>query len=167
MQNSDFVTWIFSQIPSSVQRFEKSPRTPRRVLGPPLRPSGMAVCHWGFFKSPMHSGGQHQNHLNNKQIFYTIFGWVIWRLLKSLEFLTWLEVGDDWIVNGTNYLFPKGEFFRLSEGSHWFECSIYLMLFPKGEFLRTHRVGPLGLSGYLSLVLLLCILTPLRTVPII
>ena len=33
-------------------------------------------------------------------------------------------------------------------------------LSPKGEFLRTHRVGPLGLSGSLSLVLLLCILTP-------
>ena len=27
-------------------------------------------------------------------------------------------------------------------------------LFPKGEFLRTHRVGPLGLSGSLFLILL-------------
>ena len=40
-------------------------------------------------------------------------------------------------------------------------------LFRKGEFLRTYRVGPLGFSGSLSLVLLLCILTPLRTVPVI
>ena len=31
---------------------------------------------------------------------------------------------------------------------------LYLILFPKGEFLRTHRVGPLGLSGSLFLGLL-------------
>ena len=29
------------------------------------------------------------------------------------------------------------------EGSHWFECSLYLMLFPKGEFLRTSPRGPI------------------------
>ena len=29
-----------------------------------------------------------------------------------------------------------------------------MQLFPKGEFLRTHRVGPLGLSGSLFLGLL-------------
>ena len=32
--------------------------------------------------------------------------------------------------------------------------NIFSWLFPKGEFLRTHRVGPIGLSGSLSLSLL-------------
>ena len=38
-------------------------------------------------------------------------------------------------------------------GSHWLECSHYLVLSPKGEFLRTSPRGPIGLSGSLHLVL--------------
>ena len=40
------------------------------------------------------------------------------------------------------------------------------LLFPKGEFLRTHRVGPLGLSGSLHLGLFLKFLPPYEPWPL-
>ena len=39
-------------------------------------------------------------------------------------------------------------------------------LFPKGEFLRTHRVGPLGLNGFLHLVLFFGIFHPYEPWPL-
>ena len=43
---------------------------------------------------------------------------------------------------------------------------IYINLFPKGEFLRTHRVGPLGLNGFLHLVLFFGIFHPYELWPL-
>ena len=43
-------------------------------------------------------------------------------------------------------------------------------LFPKGEFLRTHRLGPLGLNGFLQLRLFPkgeFLKEPLRGVPLV
>ena len=39
-------------------------------------------------------------------------------------------------------------------------------LFPKGEFLRTHRVGPLGLNGFLHLGLLFGFFHPYESWPL-
>ena len=43
---------------------------------------------------------------------------------------------------------------------------LYVDLFPKGEFLRTHRVGPLGLNGFLHLGLLFEIFQPYESWPL-
>ena len=40
-------------------------------------------------------------------------------------------------------------------------------LFPKGEFLRTHRVGPLGLNGFLHLGLLFGFFHPYESWPLL
>ena len=41
-----------------------------------------------------------------------------------------------------------------------------MYLFPKGEFLRTHRVGPLGLNGFLHLGLLFGFFHPYESWPL-
>ena len=42
----------------------------------------------------------------------------------------------------------------------------YVCLFPKGEFLRTHRVGPFGLNGFLHLGLLFGFFYPYKPWPL-
>ena len=82
--------------------------------------------------------------LNKKPDFLYFFQKLEQKGKKSSQF---------WVVIFQFHVCNKWKDIMIKSAIIYMDVLKYQVLFPKGEFLRTHRVGPLGLNGFLHLVL--------------
>ena len=95
--------------------------------------------------------------LNKKPDFLYFFQKLEQKGKKSSQF---------WVVIFQFHVCNKWKDIMIKSAIIYMDVLKYQVLFPKGEFLRTHRVGPLGLNGFLHLVLFFRIFHPYEPWPL-